>query len=92
MDDAFFVRRGQAARDLDARTRRPCGRQGAAPPALAQRLALEQLRHDVRRAAHAADVVHREDVGMIERRGRPRFLLEAVQADRRRRRTTPAGP
>ena len=56
-------------------------RSGSGPPAdaLAQRLALEQLRDDVRRAVSRADVEDREDVRMVERRGGARLLLEAAQ-------------
>ena len=67
-------------RDLDgvvdglARGERP------GPQALAQRLALQQLGHDVGRALVRADVVDGEDVGVVERAGGPRFLLEAAEA------------
>ena len=54
-------------------------RQRARCQRVAQRLAVEQLRHDVRRAVVHADVVHREDVRMVQRRGGSRFLLEALQ-------------
>ena len=55
-------------------------RQRRCADARAQRLALEQLRDDVRRALVAADVVDGEDVGVIERAGGARLLLEAAQA------------
>ena len=84
MDDALLVRGGEAVRDLHRvsfdealRTRR--SRPAVAAQPLAQRLALEQLRDDVRRAVVRADVVDREDVRMIQRRGRARLLLEARQ-------------
>ena len=46
---------------------------------LAQRLAFEQLRHDVGHAVVHADVVDREDVRVIQRRSGARFLLEALK-------------
>ena len=60
VDDPLLVRRREAARDLDRVVDR-LARRRAAPPAsaLAQRLALEQLRDDVRRAVVRADVVDR---------------------------------
>ena len=68
---------------------RPARRQRAAPQRLAQGFALEQLRDDVRRLALDVHVVDRDDVGMAERRGGPRLLLEAAEpigpgGDRRR--------
>ena len=45
-----------------------------------QRVAVEQLRHHVRHAALGADIVHDEDVRMVQRGGRARFLLEALHA------------
>jgi hypothetical protein len=44
----------------------------------AEFLAFEQLGHDIRQSLVFADVINREDVRMIERRGRARFLLEAA--------------
>ena len=46
---------------------------------LAQRLAFEQLGDQIRRPIVGTDVVQREDVGMVQRRGRARFLFEALQ-------------
>ena len=91
MDDALVVRRGQAARDLHANSTALRTGSGAAVQPLAQRLALEQLRDDVRRAVVRADVVDREDVRMVQRRGRARFLLEAAQPIGVRRETLRAG-
>ena len=70
---------------------RPCGdlrwrsprlrRGGKRPPASsrAQRLAFEQLLHDVRRAVVLTDVVDRRDVRVVEDAGGFRLLLEAAQ-------------
>ena len=51
----------------------------AASP-FAERHAFEQFADDVRRPALVADVVNRQQVGMIEHPGRARFLLEALHA------------
>ena len=68
------------------------GGSGAAAQSVAQRLAFEQLRHDVRRAVVAADVVDREDVRVIQRRGGARFLLEAPKPAPDRHEASRAGP
>ena len=44
---------------------------------IAQRLALEQFRDGVNQTRLVADIVQRENVGMIECRHRARFALEA---------------
>ena len=49
---------------------------------LAQLFAFEQLGDDVRRAFMVADVVNRQDVRVVQRRGGERFLLEAAQTIR----------
>ena len=46
---------------------------------VAERLAFEQLRHEVVEAVVLADVVHGEDVRMVERGRRTRLLLEPQQ-------------
>ena len=79
MDDALLVSGGQAVCDLNGVVERGAHRDGSAAQSVAQRLALEQLRHDVGRAVVHADVVHREDVRMIQRRSGSRFLLEALK-------------
>ena len=80
VDDAPLVRRRQAIRDL----RRVVGRfargQAAGIEHLAKRLTVEQLRDDIGDAGVGADVVDDEDVGVIQRGGRARLLLEALQA------------
>jgi hypothetical protein len=47
---------------------------------VAQGLAFDQLADDVDEAILAADVVYGNDVGMIERAGRARLLLESLAA------------
>jgi hypothetical protein len=49
---------------------------------LLQRLSLEKLGHHVGPAVVDADVVDREDVRMIQRRGRAGFLVESREASR----------
>ena len=80
MDDALVVRGREAVGDLHGVVDGLAHRQRARAEPIAQRLALEQLRDDVRRAVLLADVVDGEDVRMIERGGRLRLLLEAAEA------------
>ena len=74
--DAVVVRRGEAPRNLRAIIGHLTGGQGAAAKPRLQRLAPEQLAHNVGRAVGRADVVHGQDVRMIERGCRACFLLE----------------
>ena len=64
--DPLLVRRGEALGDLHRVVDRLAHRQRPAEETRPQRLALEQLRHDVRRAVCRSDVVDRRDVGMVE--------------------------
>ena len=77
MHDALAVggskRIGDVERDVD--TRRGIHRPTGQP--LLKRLAFEKLQRDERRIG--ADVINRADVGMAERRSRPRFPLEPRQ-------------
>ena len=79
MHDAFVVRRGQSSRNLrrlfDGFTRW----QRPAPDLLAQGLAFQQFRHQVRRALIGSHLEHGENVGMVQRRRRLRFLFKASQ-------------
>src|SRR4029077_9693265 len=77
---ALLMRGGESARDLDRVVQGLADRQWTCAQTLAQRVALEQLGDHVGRAGVLTDVVHRENVWMIERRGGARFLLEAVHA------------
>src|SRR5262249_42316282 len=82
MDDAFGMRGGQSLGDLprviDSLSRSDC----ALFYQFAQLLAFEQFGDDIGRAFMRADVVNREDVRVVERRGGAGFLLEAAQAIR----------
>ena len=79
MDDALLVSGGQALCDLYRVVERCARGNGPVAQSLTQRLALEQFRHDVGHAVVHADVVHREDVRVIQRRSGSRFLLEALK-------------
>ena len=86
MHDALAVRcfQGIGKGDGDVNDDRNLHR--AAPEPLLNGFSFEQLHRDewwIR-----ADIVDRADIGMIERRGRPRFPLETFQGLRRR--TDPA--
>ena len=80
MDDSGFVRLGQAVGDLRRDRQHATDRQRPVGNELPQGLALDELHAQERRCVRAADVVHRHDRGMVERRRGPRFLLEASQA------------
>jgi hypothetical protein len=56
------------------------GRDWPEREALAQRLPLEQLEHDVSHAVIGADVMDGQDVRMVESRHRLGFLLEPAEA------------
>src|ERR1039458_439890 len=70
MHDAGIVRRRQAARDLQRRLNRLAQPQSGA----AQRLAIHQFVDDI----PLADIVHGNNVRMIQRRHRPRFQIEPL--------------
>ena len=90
MDDALVVRGGKPAGELHRvresladKKPRACRVRNrplvAGRKPVAQRLALEQLRDDVRRAVVLADVVDIQNVRMVQRGRRARLLLEAGQ-------------
>ena len=66
-------------RQLPRDVHRLGGRQRAVGERLAQRRALEQLGDEVRLIVVGPDVVDREDVRVVQGRGRAGFLLEAAQ-------------
>jgi hypothetical protein len=76
MHDAAPVRLVERIRDLHRVLERRVDGHGAAHEPARERLALEQLHHQIVDVAGASDVVHRADVRMTELRDRPRFLLE----------------
>ena len=69
MDDATLVGSGQAACDLDGVVDGLASGQRPALQSFPQRRALEQLADDVGRSIVLADVVHHQDVGMVEAAG-----------------------
>jgi len=79
MDDALLVRGREALRELQGIAARLLHRQRSLSQTLAQRDPVQQLGDDVRVALVRPDVVHVEDVGVIEGAGGARFLLEAAQ-------------
>ncbi len=79
VDDPLVVRGGEPVGDLTHEAERLACRDRSAAQSLAHRLALEQLGDDVRLAVRDADVVNDEQVGMVERAGRARFAVEALQ-------------
>ena len=76
MHQAAGMRRRQRTRHLDADVHDVAHRQGALPQAVPQRLALDELGHDVGAAVQLAEVVHDHDVGVVQARRGPRFLTE----------------
>ena len=80
MGDAAFVSRRETVQDAESDLDRLAHRHRSVSNALAQRRARQQFGDDISGAALAADVIERDDVGVIEGRGGPRFLLEARDA------------
>ncbi len=80
MDDPAPVRRAQGVRHLRAIRQRLTQRQGPAPQAGGQRLALEVLHDQEVDAVLRADVVENADVRVGERGNGARFLLEPAAA------------
>ena len=74
MDDALAVRRVECLADLDAVGDRLFDRHRPG-----DRLALDELHHQVAAAFVLADIKQRADVRMIERRDRMRLALEALR-------------
>ena len=73
MDDAFFMRGSQAVRQLHRELYGFAGWQGAQCNALAQSFAFQQFGDDEVHAIGIADVVYRDDVGMIQSGDRASF-------------------
>ena len=79
VDEALLLGRREAARDLQRDLDGSPRGQGPASEGLPKRAALEQLRHHVAHALVSADVVHRQDVRMVERGDRPGLLFETPE-------------
>jgi hypothetical protein len=70
------VRRPEPSRDLESDVEGGVHRQSAAGETRAQRLTLQALRDQVRGAAVIANVVYRQNIGVIERAGGVRLTLK----------------
>ena len=82
MDDSGLVRPREPVGDLDGELEEPLHGERAGGEQLAERLALDELHRDVGQRARGADLIDRDDVRMVERRHRARFLLESPDAIR----------
>ncbi len=80
MDDATGVRRGEAACHLKRDVDRFVDREPPDGKTRTQRLAVEAFRNQVGGAAVLADVVNRDDIGVIEGARRAGLLVEAPHA------------
>src|SRR4051812_24805201 len=80
MDDAGVVGGRQCAGDSGGDVDHFANVEPARGHPLAQRFAFDVLGGDVMRAAVLADLINRDDVRMIERRGRARLALKAAYA------------
>ena len=80
MDNSFRVSSRQTLNNLNTIFNCLAYRQGAAYESLPQSFTFEQFRNDVRISFRDADVIHNENVGMIEHAGRAGFLLKAAEA------------
>jgi hypothetical protein len=78
--DAGPVRRREAVRNLHRNRNRALGGDAAARQRVAHRLAAKQLGDEVGNAVFRADVMNGKNIGMVQRRRRTRFLLEATHA------------
>ena len=80
MNDSFLMRGRQTAGDLARIVDRSTLCKRRPSHSLAHGLALEQLRDNIGRAIVRADVMHDEDVRMIERARGAGLLLESLQS------------
>jgi hypothetical protein len=76
MHDAQLPSRNQALGDLLRVPDRRQRRQRAVPQASAQRLPVQELGDDERHSMVGGDVVHGDDVGVVEQRAGARFARE----------------
>jgi hypothetical protein len=80
MHDPGAVRLGERLGDLHRDVEQPPRRQRPGREQLAQARTVDELHRDVGGAVRGADLVDRDDVGMVERGGGARLGLEAPQA------------
>ena len=79
MNYSFLMRGREPVRYLQRIVEGLALRQRRTSHALAQRFTFKQLGNDVRSTLMRADMMYNQDVGMIERTGGLRLLLEATQ-------------
>ena len=79
MNDSSRVRRFESHRYLNADAKCFIELQWTTPKTVPQRLALDVFGGDVVVVSSLADFVNREDVRVIERQNRARFLFETAQ-------------
>ena len=77
MDDALVVRRREATRHLEGDLDGLAQRQGSPLQPLAQALAVQELRDEVGRPVVRPDVVHDDDVRVVQQALGPGLLFEA---------------
>ena len=80
MHNSLFVGGCQSMSDLDCVVDCFADRRRTALQHMAERAAFQQLGNKIRSAFKDAKPMHREDVGMVERRGRLCFLLKTMEA------------
>jgi hypothetical protein len=78
VNDSRDVRRFESHRYLNAHTQCFVQLHWTTPQTVAQRFALDEFSGDVVGVSGFADLVNGEDVRMIERQDRARFLFEAA--------------
>src|SRR5262245_29991016 len=78
MNNARMVCRAEGGSDLNGVCERLIERQKTLLQPVGQRLALEELHDEKRRAAFLTDLVRRADVRMLELRERTGFAVEAL--------------
>src|SRR6266508_3892703 len=79
VDDPRRIRLSEALSDLHADVEQSLGRERSASSQLSQARAVYEFHGDVEGRVGRADVVNRDDVGVIQGRSRARFLLESAQ-------------
>jgi hypothetical protein len=80
MHDALLVCGRKTMRDLNSVLHGFANRKGPATQSLAQRFPFQQFGNDIGRRLVLAEVVHGQDIRMIQRGGGACFLLEALEA------------
>jgi hypothetical protein len=78
MNDVAIVRMGQSRGDLYPVAEYGLDRQPHRANERVQRLAIDQLHHDVQFAAEFADFVDRADIGVVQRGGRAGLVQQKI--------------